>query len=73
VSKYKKLRKSKDYILAGVAGGIAEFLGWEPKQVRTLWVLAGIFTAGTAVLVYTVCAFVFPPPSDFDLNDYREQ
>ncbi len=73
MSKYRKLRKSRDHMLAGVAGGIAECLGWQPKQVRIIWFIAGLFTAGTALLVYTICAFVFPPPSDFDINDFREQ
>lgn len=73
MSNYRKLRKSRDRILAGVAGGIAEFLGWQSKQVRTIWIVAGLLTAGTALLIYAVCAFVFPPPSNFDINDYREQ
>ena len=73
MSRNRKLRKSKDRILAGVAGGIAEFIGWEPRQIRAIWVAAGFLTGGTAVIVYTVCAFVFPPPSKFNLDDFREQ
>ena len=71
--KNKKLRKSRDRVLAGVAGGIAEFVGWEPKQIRIIWFVAGLLSGGTALFVYTVCAFIFPPPSYFDINDFREQ
>jgi len=69
----RKLRKSRDRIMAGVAGGIAEFLGWPSRQVRIIWLVAGILTGGTALFIYLLCAVIFPPPSDFDLNDFREQ
>ena len=73
MSDYRKLRKSRDHILAGVAGGMAEFVGWEPKKMRAIWVVAGLLTGGVALIVYTICAFIFPPPSDFDINEFREQ
>ena len=39
------LRKSKDHLLAGVCGGIAEWLGWDPTVVRVLYVLLSILSA----------------------------
>jgi len=66
------LRKSKDRILAGVAGGTAEFFGWPVNKGRLIWGLAGLFSGGGAIIIYTICAFVFPPPSNFDINDFRK-
>jgi len=31
-------------MIAGVCGGIAEWLGWDPTLVRVLYVLVSIFT-----------------------------
>lgn len=69
----KGLKKSKDKVLAGVAGGIAEFLDWEPRQIRAAWILGGIVSAGTALIAYAICAFVFPEPDDFDIDQFRVQ
>jgi len=69
----RKLKRSRDNILAGVAGGIAEFLGWEPRQVRMIWFFAGLLSGGTALIIYAICAYIFPPPDDFDINKYRAQ
>lgn len=68
-----KLRKSEQKIIAGVAGGMANFFGWRPEKVRTLWFLAGFFTGGAALIAYGICAYVFPPPNDFNLDDFRVQ
>ena len=67
----RKLRKSRNRLIAGVAGGIAEFTGWQANTVRLLWFFAGLFSGGTALIIYTICALVFPPPSKFDLNDFK--
>ncbi len=46
--------------LAGVAGGIAEWLGWDVTFVRILWVVLFFATAGTALPVYIVLALFLP-------------
>jgi phage shock protein C len=58
-------RSTSNRMLAGVAGGIAEYFGIDPTVVRVLWVLAGIFppTAGAALLLYIVLAVVVPSPA----------
>ena len=43
-------RSAKDRKLAGVCGGLAEFLGWDSGLVRTLTILAFILTAVGPVL-----------------------
>jgi phage shock protein PspC (stress-responsive transcriptional regulator) len=49
--------------LAGVCGGIAEYLNMDPSVVRVLWAIVSL-CAGTGVLAYIVCAFVIPEKPD---------
>ena len=57
------LRKSNDRLLAGVCGGIAEWLGWDPTVVRLLYVLLALLSAAfPGILVYLVLWVVMPPP-----------
>lgn len=39
------LKRSRNAILGGVCGGIAEWLGWDATVVRILYVLISIFSA----------------------------
>lgn len=56
-----RLRKSRhDKMLAGVCGGIAQFLGWNSTLIRVLYVLFVFFSFGTAILVYFVLALIMP-------------
>ena len=59
----RRLTRSRDRQLAGVAGGMAEYLDVDPTVIRILWILAVIFTAGLAILAYIVLAFVMPEAS----------
>ncbi|MCG8373775.1 MAG: PspC domain-containing protein [Balneolales bacterium] len=55
-----KLRKSmKDKMIAGVCGGIAEYLGWDPTIVRILFIILA-FSYGFAILAYFILAVVMP-------------
>ena len=57
------LRKSKNKMLAGVCGGIAEWLGWDPTLVRILYVLVSILSvAFPGILVYIILWVVMPRP-----------
>lgn len=59
----KRLRKSRDRMLAGVCGGIAEWLGWDPTVVRILYVVVSVLSiAFPGILVYLLLWFVMPPP-----------
>jgi phage shock protein C len=59
----KRLRKSRNRMIAGVCGGIAEWLGWDPTLVRVLYVLVSIFSAGfPGILVYIILWIVMPNP-----------
>jgi phage shock protein PspC (stress-responsive transcriptional regulator) len=56
-----KLRKSrKDKMLAGVCGGLAEYLGWDPTIVRILFVIAIFLGWGSPILLYFILAIVMP-------------
>jgi len=55
-----RLYRSRDRQLAGVAGGMADYLGIDPTIVRILWILAGLFSGGLLVLGYIILAFVIP-------------
>ena len=48
------LMRSRDQrILAGVCGGIAEWLGWSPTLVRVLFVIVSVASAAfPGILVY---------------------
>jgi phage shock protein C len=69
------LTKSNDRMIAGVCGGIAEWLGWSAGVVRSLFILVSVLSLGFAGLIfYTVLAIVMPaPPAGFDLQDHRKQ
>lgn len=59
-----RLTRSDDRIIAGVCGGIAEWVGWSPTLVRVLYVLISIISvAFPGIVVYLVLWFVMPPPS----------
>ncbi|GGF60401.1 PspC domain-containing protein [Alteromonas lipolytica] len=72
MSGYRCLRKSHNNILAGVAAGMAEFVGWEPKRARIGWLMLTFISLGSAVILYTFLAILFPPPDHFDLNRFRQ-
>jgi phage shock protein C len=56
----KLCRSNADCRLAGVCGGLAEYLGWSSTRVRIIWVLATIFTAFAGVVVYLALWFLMP-------------
>lgn len=54
-------RTGDDKIIAGVCGGIAKYLGWDPAIVRLLYVLVSIFSAAfPGLLVYIILWIVMP-------------
>lgn len=45
-------------MLAGVAGGLAQYYGWSPNLVRLVFVITGLFGAGE--LAYIILWLVMP-------------
>lgn len=54
-------RSSAKKVLAGVCGGLADWLGWDPTLVRILYVAVSIFSAAfPGILVYIILWIVMP-------------
>lgn len=54
-------RSRRSSIIAGVCGGIAEWLGWSPTWVRILFVLISILSvAFPGIIVYVILWIVMP-------------
>lgn len=55
------VRSRHHRIIAGVCGGIADWLGWDPTIVRILYVVLSILSvAFPGILVYIVLWIVMP-------------
>ncbi|MCF8370895.1 MAG: PspC domain-containing protein [Bacteroidales bacterium] len=58
---YKKLTRSRNRIIAGVCGGLAEFLGWDPTIVRVLYIVVSLISvAFPGLIAYLILWFVMP-------------
>ena len=56
----KKLYRSQtNKKLAGVCGGLAEYLNIDPTIVRLVWVLATLFV-GCGILAYIIALIIMP-------------
>ena len=54
-------RSRRSSIIAGVCGGLAEWLGWSPTWVRILFVLISILSvAFPGIVVYIILWIVMP-------------
>lgn len=61
----KRLYKvENDKKLMGVCGGLAEYLNIDPTVIRIAWVIFTLISVGTGILIYVVCALVFPEKSE---------
>ena len=59
----RRLTRSRGRQLAGVAGGMAEYLDIDPTVVRILWIIVGIASGGLAIVAYVILALVMPEAS----------
>ena len=55
----KLLRSNTDRMIAGVCGGMAEYMGIDSSIVRVIWVLLGLAFGG-GLIAYLVCALLIP-------------
>ncbi len=57
----KKLYRSlSDRKLAGICGGLGEYLNCDSTLVRVAWVIAAFISVGIALLVYLALIFIVP-------------
>lgn len=63
----KVLKRSRtNRMLAGVCGGIGEYLAIDPNMIRLVWVIVTVFTMGFGLLAYLLAWLVMPeetPPA----------
>lgn len=60
MSNEKRLcRSNSQRMLAGVCGGVAEYLGWDVTIVRVLWIILTL-AGGSGVLLYIILWLVMP-------------
>lgn len=60
-------RSLTDRALGGVCGGLGAYLGVDPWWIRVTFVVLGLFTAGTGVLIYLALWFILPPETLADI------
>ncbi len=53
-------RSRSDRMVAGVAGGMADYLGIDPTIVRILWVLAFLPGGVPGTVLYGLCWLLMP-------------
>ena len=54
-------RSRRHKIIAGVCGGLADWLGWDPTWVRVLYVLVSVLSvAFPGILAYIILWIVMP-------------
>ena len=60
----KKLYRSRtNKTIAGVCGGLAEYLNIDPTIIRVIWALVAL--SGAGLIAYLVCALIIPEkPAD---------
>lgn len=56
----RRLTRSRDAMVGGVAGGVANWIRADPALVRVAWALLVPITAGAALLAYIVAWIVVP-------------
>lgn len=70
----KLMRSREDRLIAGVCGGIAQWLGWDPTLVRVAYVVISILSAGfPGTLAYIALWVIMPQgprnrPRSFSLD-----
>lgn len=54
-------RSRRERMIAGVAGGIAEYFEIDPAIVRLIWVLLALPGGVPGILLYLIAWLVIPP------------
>lgn len=59
--KHKRLyRSKKNRIIAGICGGLGEYLDVDPTIIRLIWVFLVIFGMGSGILLYIIAWIIIP-------------
>lgn len=57
-TRFKKSQNER--IIAGVCGGTAEYMNWDPTIVRIVFVVATVSGVGSPILLYILMALIMP-------------
>ncbi len=60
----RRLYRSQDRMIAGVAGGVADYFDLDPSLVRIIWAISMPFSGFATLLIYIVMAIVVPEEPD---------
>ncbi len=60
VEKKRLARSVRDKKIAGVCGGLAEYMEVDPTIVRLTYVILAFASFGLALILYVACAFIIP-------------
>ncbi len=72
--RYQRLTRSlTDRVLGGVCGGLGSYIELDPWWVRTLFIVLGLFTAGTGILIYLALWLILPPQALIDIPSTRDE
>jgi len=63
-------RSRRDRVIAGVAGGLAEYLDLDPTIVRVLWAVLTLVSGGVLIVVYILMAIIVPEEPRFGERSY---
>ena len=58
------VRRRDNRMVAGVCGGLADFLGIDASVVRIVWAIGSAATLGLGVMVYVILLLVMPEAPD---------
>lgn len=60
MAKSKLYRSRDEKMVAGICGGLGQYLDLDPTLIRVLWVVVTILGGGTGLLAYGVLWLVIP-------------
>lgn len=56
----KKLLRSQNKMIAGVAAGVGNYVGIDPTVMRLIWVVSALVTFSVTFWAYIICWIVIP-------------
>lgn len=69
----RRLYRSRDNVMvAGVAGGLGEYLEVDPTVIRLAFLLGILLSCGTAILFYIIAMIVIPVGPGGSARSYHQ-
>lgn len=58
--KKKLYRSTHNRMVAGVCGGLEDYLNIDATVVRVLWAVLSVISVGFGILAYVLCTIIIP-------------